>query len=126
MARILVIFATTDGHTAKVAQAVGCRLQSRSNHADIVNAATDETDPSAYDAIIVAASVHTGGYQRQIVRWAAKHSATLNQKPTAFVSVCLGILEHKAEVDQRLRAILDAFARSTSWTPGETKIVAGA
>ena len=126
MARTLVIFGTTDGQTAKVAEALASRLRFHLHDADVVNAAYAQPDPSVYDAVIVAASVHAGGYQREIVHWVSKNSGTLNTMPTAFVSVCLGILQHEPKVDRELQTIVQAFFRSTKWQPLETKMVAGA
>jgi menaquinone-dependent protoporphyrinogen oxidase len=126
MARVLVVFATTEGHSAKVAQAIRDRLVVKGHDADVVDAAVSAPDPEDYDAVVVAASLHIGRYQREIGQWVKDHSAALNQMPTAFVSVCLGILEHKPQVDRSLQSILEAFVRSTSWQPVQTKIVAGA
>jgi menaquinone-dependent protoporphyrinogen oxidase len=126
MARILVIFGTTDGHTAKVARTIRERLVRNGHETDLVDAAEATPNPGDYDAAVVAASVHAGKYPRQIVHWATKHAPQLNRKPTAFVSVCLGILEHNPKVDRDLESMLERFFRSTAWHPVQTKIVAGA
>ena len=126
MAHILVLFGTTDGQTAKVAEALASRLRFHRHDTDVVNAAYAQPDPSAYEAVIVAASVHAGGYQREIVHWASKNSPTLNTMPTVFVSVCLGILQHEPKVDRELQTIVETFLLSARWQPLETKIVAGA
>ena len=126
MPRTLIIFGTTDGQTAKVARAIGEQLRSRGHDTAVVDAAAVTPNPADYDAIVVAASVHAGGYQRPIVHWVLEHSATLNHMPTAFVSVCLGVLQHDRKVDAELKTIVDAFLHSTSWRPIETKVVAGA
>jgi len=126
MSRILVIFGTTDGHTAKVAHTFGERLRSDGHQTDVVNVAERAPIPADYDAVVVAASVHAGGYQRRIVRWCRANSLALNGKPGVFLSVCLGVLQHEPEVDRELQRILAAFLRATSWQPLETTIVAGA
>jgi menaquinone-dependent protoporphyrinogen oxidase len=126
MAKILVMFGTTDGHTAKVADALASRLRRDRHDVDVVNAAYAQPDPSVYDAVIVAASVRAGRYQREIVHWVLKNFRKLNAMPTAFISVCLGVLQHEPKVDRELQTIVAAFLRSTSWQPLETKVVAGA
>jgi menaquinone-dependent protoporphyrinogen oxidase len=55
-----------------------------------------------------------------------KNFRKLNAMPTAFISVCLGVLQHEPKVDRELQTIVAAFLRSTSWQPLETKVVAGA
>ena len=76
--------------------------------------------------MLVVASVHAGGYQRAVMRWLTRMGTRLWGRPTAFVSVCLGVLEHKAPVDAQLAAILKRFLSKAGWQPDDTKIVAGA
>ena len=126
MSRILVIYGTTEGQTAKIARCLGDALRAAGVSADVMNAAADRPDARRYDAVIVAASVHAGGYQRAVRRWVRAQAEVLNDKPTAFVSVCLGVLQPDARVHQELSAIVDRFVRSTGWRPGTIKYVAGA
>ena len=46
-------------------------------------------DPLHYDATLLAASLHVGGYQQSVARFAREHSAALSSGPSAFVSVSL-------------------------------------
>lgn len=127
MSHILVFFGTTEGQTAKIAEALGARFHSFGHHADVVNARTHpETQPDAYDAVIVAAPVRAGRYQRDIVTWVSRHLKALNSRPTAFVSVCLGTLQHEPAVDRELLGIINQFLESTAWRPSDTHVVAGA
>lgn len=126
MARILVIFGTTEGQTGKVAQALADRLRLDGHEAEVVNAAKGHPDADTYDAIVVAASLHAGRYQKDVVSWVRSCSSILNHKPTAFVSVCLGVLQHEPKVQRELGAILDRFLKSTGWRPLETFMTAGA
>jgi menaquinone-dependent protoporphyrinogen IX oxidase len=52
-------------------------------------------DPSAdhYSGVIVAASVHGGTYQRPVLRWVQQNREALAGRPTAFISVCLAVLQ---------------------------------
>jgi menaquinone-dependent protoporphyrinogen oxidase len=126
MSRILVIYGTTEGQTAKVARFIGDALRADGVTADVIDAHTGRPSSDNYDAVIVAASVHAGGYQRAVRRWVHAEAERLNTKPTAFVSVCLGVLQHEPEVDRELNAILDRFLTATGWRPGITKAIAGA
>ena len=124
--RVLVIYATTDGHTAKVAQAIAATLGLQGVKVDLGDANGWDPDPGSYAAVVMAASVHAGGYQRSIRQWARRHAAGLRGMPTAFISVCLAVLNRTPKVDRDLSAILDRFVAQTGWQPGETKAVAGA
>ena len=125
MPRILVIYGTTDGQTAKIARAIGATLRERAD-VDVLSARAADPTPRDYTAVIVAASVHAGGYQKDVRQWVRAHARDLADLPTAFVSVCLGVLQHDPVVDRELQAIVDRFIGQTGWYPGVVKVVAGA
>jgi menaquinone-dependent protoporphyrinogen oxidase len=126
MPRLLVLYGTTDGQTKKIAEALGNDLRVEGCSADVVNAADRaEVSPHAYDAVIVGASLHAGGYQRDVKRWVRLHAKELNRKPSAFVSVCLGVLEKNPVTDRNLKRIMGEFFDATNWHPGMNRIVAG-
>jgi menaquinone-dependent protoporphyrinogen oxidase len=125
MSRILVLFGTTEGQTAKIAAAIGASLRTQAS-VDVVDAGTLQPDPADYDAIVVAASVHVGGYQRAVRRWVHAHTRALGVRPTAFVSVCLGVLQADPKVQREVRDIASRFVTEAGWHPAIIKIVAGA
>jgi len=126
MSRALIVFGTTDGQTAKVAGVLADYLRSCGLTVIVSDAAAGASSPHGFDAVIVAASVHARGYQRSVRKWARTHAETLNNMQTAFVSVCLGVLQHDPKVDRDLDSIVQTFLASTGWKPSRTKIVAGA
>jgi menaquinone-dependent protoporphyrinogen oxidase len=126
MTRILVLYGTTEGQTRKIAEFLAAAMRARSVDVDLVDAAAHSPDADAYTAVVVAASVHAGGYQPVVRRWVQANTETLRSRPTAFVSVCLGVLQHDPEVDHELKTILGLFLAATGWRPGVTRIVAGA
>jgi menaquinone-dependent protoporphyrinogen oxidase len=126
MPRILVVYGTTDGHTAKVAGAITETLHRTGAVVDLSPAGDYAPAPDEYDAVIVAASVHAGRYQKSVEQWVRVHAAAFGRKPAAFVSVCLGVLQHDAKVQRDLQAILDRFVSTTGWRPTVVKFVAGA
>ena len=125
MARILVIYATQYGQAGKVARALGDDLREAGASVDVVEASDGAPRPEAYDGVIVTASVHAGGYQRNVRRWVRTHAETLARLPAAFVSVCLGVLQHNPAVDRELASIRERFEATTGWHPAVVKIVAG-
>ena len=126
MADFLVIYGTTDGHTAKVANALANDLRSLGATTNVVDAAGSPPSPAAYRVIVVAASVHAGGYQSDVALWLRQYLDYLAARPTAFVSVCLGVLQHDRAVDAELEAIMNRFFEKTGWTPTIRKVFAGA
>jgi menaquinone-dependent protoporphyrinogen oxidase len=128
MARVLILYGTTDGHTRKIATALREALVAEGVYAFVSDAryGTETVVAEDYDGVIVAASIHAGGFQRPVTRWVRKQAAELNRMPTAFLAVCLGILETRPEVRRTLDEIVDRFRRSTGWRPAVIKFVAGA
>jgi len=125
--RILVIYGTTEGQTAKIAGALAATLRTYGVSVDLAEAGPAwDPVPEDYAAVIVAASVHAGGYQRPLRQWVRSHAQGLQGRPTAFVSVCLAIVKPTPEVIRDLAAIMGRFFEATGWTPKETKSVAGA
>jgi menaquinone-dependent protoporphyrinogen oxidase len=125
---LLVMYGTTDGQTAKIATFVSETMRRTGAQVTKVNAAGPGALPSpeGYDAVIVAASLHAGGYQRAVRRWVRVHAATLGTKPNAFVSVCLGVLQHDPDVDRELGRLRERFFTESGWHPAIVKVVAGA
>jgi menaquinone-dependent protoporphyrinogen oxidase len=128
MARILIAYGTTHGQTAKIAAAMAGALREAGFEVDVFTGAalTYRSLPDAYDGVIVAASVHVGGHQRSVRRWVRRHHTSLNARPGAFVSVCLGVLQPDPEVQRDVRRIMDGFLARTGWQPRIRKPVAGA
>jgi len=126
MNRILILYGTTDGHTAKVASFVGAELGALGATVDLRDARTTNPDPQEYAGVIVAASVHSGSYQRAVVRWARRHAKELRGKPGAFLSVCLGVLQPDITVQRELGIIHIRFEVHTGWRAPRVKWVAGA
>ena len=60
MARILILYGTTEGQTKKIADVIGARVTSQGMAADVIEAGTGDPQPEHYDGIIVAASLHGG------------------------------------------------------------------
>jgi menaquinone-dependent protoporphyrinogen oxidase len=127
MNRVLILYGTTEGHTRAIAHAIAEPMTRAGIDASVVEAGTLEPQPAGYDGVIVAASVHGGRYQGAVEKWVHSHAHDLGDRPTAFVSVCLAVLQQSDQkVQAELAAIIDRFATRTGWRPPIVKQVAGA
>src|SRR5471032_1386388 len=127
MPRILLLYATTEGQTARIAERIAHTLRGRGDSVDVQPADTARTqpDPAAYDGVMVGASIHYGhhpAYLRTLIR---RHRDVLAARPCAFFSVSLsaGGPRPKPRAAQRY---LDKFLRQTGWQPQLTASFAGA
>ena len=126
MTRILVVYGTTDGQTRKVALHLGIALRHAGADADVIMASPAAAGPEGYAAVIVAASLHAGKFQRNVRDWLRRNAPALRQKPTAFVAVCMMARDTREDAQRRLQGIMRDFADSCGWMPSRLKPVAGA
>jgi menaquinone-dependent protoporphyrinogen oxidase len=115
MTRVLVLYASTHGHTAKIARRVAEAVRSEGLESDLREArAASDVSPDGYAGAIVGASIHGGHHQREVVDWAKRHAATLAGMPTAFFSVCLVAAEDDDESRDAARAPCSTASTTTS------------
>ena len=126
MSRLLILYGTSDGHTAKIARFLASELGWYGANVDVVDARVSNPSPAEYVGVLVAASLHGGRYQRAVVRWVRTHAEVLRGKPSAFLSVCLEVLQKDLGVQRELGGVVNGFEAQTGWKPARVKIVAGA
>lgn len=125
--KILIVYATTEGQTRKVARHVFGRLAEAGHAAELIPATEAEgLDPSGYDAVLVAGSVHGGRYQKDLVAWAGDQARALGRVPSLFLSVSLTAAGEDAQEWEGLRGCVSRFAEETGWAPARIEHVAGA
>jgi menaquinone-dependent protoporphyrinogen oxidase len=127
VSRVLILFATTEGHTARIADRIARRLQGRGYTIELLRADSIPSgfNPTACDDVIIGASIHYGHHPNYLRAFIRRHRAALALRPGAFFSVSLsaGGPGAKPEAAQRY---LDAFLRQTGWRPRQTASFAGA
>lgn len=128
MFKILIVYGTTDGHTKKVANRIAQICRDAGGSADVFDSKRSVlvARPENFDGVIVAASVHRGRYQGAVTQWVRRQIAGLKNKPTAFVSVCLGVLQQEQKVKAEVAKILRVFFEKTGWQPISVLNLAGA
>jgi menaquinone-dependent protoporphyrinogen oxidase len=133
---IAVFYATREGHTHKIAERVADVLRKRGFEADVKNLRDkDAINLSDYAGAILAASVHTGTHEPEMVAFVKQHRAELESMPSAFLSVTLsevGAERANATAEEHARFVADVqgmlnrFFEDTGWHPRRVKPVAGA
>jgi menaquinone-dependent protoporphyrinogen oxidase len=127
-ARVLVVYASTHGHTAKIADRIGERLREHdvSAHVREIGTPGAHLEPGEFDGVIVGASIHLHHHQQTVIDWIAEHRMTLNGCPSAFFSVSLTAADATDEARASTREMIDAVVDQTGWTPTTTAAFAGA
>ena len=125
--QMLILYGTTDGHTRKIAAALAQAVRPSDFDVAVIDV-TSHIDPNPvdYDAVIVAAPLRAGRHPRDVRRWAKAHANALGRRRTAFVTVCLSVLDKRESTRAALATILEAFVKETGWRPAAVKVVPGA
>ncbi len=126
MHTVLLLHASTHGHTAKIARRIADVLEREGLDVDLRRAGAGDPAPDGYDAVIVGASIHAGKHQKEVVAWAKRHHTTLALRPSAFFSVCLTAADDDEESHAATRRYHDELVEATGWTPGRAVTFAGA
>lgn len=125
--KVLILYASTHGQTEKIASKLAVSMGL--NDLDVVTKDIHENageTPDGYDAIVLAASIHAGHHQREMVNWVHRNIDGLAARPNAFVSVSLSSAEEDEESRAEELKYIEDFTRDTRWYPDHTEPVAGA
>jgi menaquinone-dependent protoporphyrinogen oxidase len=127
---ILIAYATTEGQTRKIARFCADHLIMRGQSVELLPLADqdgdDQIDPARFDAALLAGSVHGGRLQPELVRFAARHAAALNDRPGLFLMVSLAAAGNDPQEHNDLARIASEFEETSGWSPSQLVHVAGA
>lgn len=126
--RILIVYASHYGQTAKVARFVADRLLSTGAavQASRVSDFPRLMEPGSFDAVIVGASINFGKHQRSIRRFARANRDELQRIPSAFYSVSGAECSPDEAARATAKRYIANFVRETGWRPAMTESIAGA
>jgi menaquinone-dependent protoporphyrinogen oxidase len=137
MKPVLLIYATREGHTRRIAEHVGARLDYHQQTFELVDAAhlPQAFSLAKYSSAIVSASLHTGKHEPEMAKFVKRHLNELQQIPTLFLSVSLSErtvedpqapAEKRAQAEADVARTIDSFLKETGWRPSHVAAVAGA
>jgi len=126
--RILILYGTKYGQTAKIASRVAALL---AESGDTVTSADARELPrdvklDAYDGVIIGASIIRGRYQPRVRDFVADHFIMLNGMPSAFLSVSGSAASPDERRREEARCCAEEFLRATHWRPEIVETVGGA
>ncbi|HSM40052.1 MAG TPA: flavodoxin domain-containing protein [Afifellaceae bacterium] len=124
---ILICYATTEGHTRRIAQAITETANEAGHKATFIDATVVEDDEiDRHDAVIMAGSVHIGRYQSALVHRISTWLEKLKTKPNAFVSVSLAAASDDPDDLEGIEECAQKLFEQTGWTPDHVHHAAGA
>jgi menaquinone-dependent protoporphyrinogen oxidase len=126
--RILIVYATSYGQTAKIAGRMADLLMASGEEVTLVNAGNHPRDVRAgeFDSVIVGGSIIGGRHQRALVRFVRDHRAVLDTIPSAFFSVSGSAASPLDSERAKARQLVHDFLLVTGWHPTLTETIGGA
>lgn len=125
--RVLILYATTEGQTARIVEHITLALRQK-GHAVTAHGtgqAGGMPDPQDYDAVIVGAPIHYGHHPAHLRDLLRRHRQVLDTRPSAFFSVSLSGGGPGAR-PAAARRYVDKFLRQVGWQPPQTATFGGA
>ena len=125
MAKILIIYSTTDGQTRKICQRLQQVIEQQAHQVTVVSIQDEpRIDVASFDKIVIGASIRYGKHSPQIVNFIEKNRLLLESKPNAFFSV--NVVARKPEKSKpEHNPYLQKFLKRISWKPEELAVIAG-
>ena len=125
MARILILYSTTDGHTGKICRRLQERLQQQGQQVEIRNIADGPPDSlDTYEKIVIGASIRYGKHQPVVLDFIRRNRELLERRGNAFFSV--NIVARKPEKNQpETNPYMKSFLRISKWRPDRLEVFAG-
>ncbi len=126
MAKILIVYGTTEGHTTTIVERMREAIEARGHEVRVEQATSPPVAiPADADGVIVGASVHKTKYQAEVHEFVLKNRERLGAIPSAFFQVCLSAADPSPESTENTQALIDAFVESTGWRPATVETFAG-
>ena len=125
MAKILILYSTTDGHTLKICESLKQVIEADSHHVTVQSIRNaNDVALDIFDKIVIGASIRYGKHSVDVVDFIARHQEILDRKPSAFFSV--NAVARKPGRDQpEGNPYVVKFLNKIAWKPNHVAVFAG-
>lgn len=125
MAKILIVFSTTDGHTHDISRRIEEILTQEGNQVTIhALSEGDIGNLQSFDKVIIGASIRYGKHQKIVYDFIENHQGELDSLQNAFFSV--NVVARKPEKNQPgTNPYMQKFLKQISWKPKNLAVFAG-
>jgi menaquinone-dependent protoporphyrinogen oxidase len=124
---VLLLFASTHGHTEKLARRLAGRIHESGASVHVVDVAEAEAlDPSAYAVVVVGGSIHVDAHQPALRAWLRRFGGALDPTRTAVFSVSLTAADDSDEAQDTTAGYVAELAADAGMTPALSGSFAGA
>jgi menaquinone-dependent protoporphyrinogen oxidase len=127
MFRVPVFYATTDGHTRRIAEAIAATLREQGFESEAceLTSKTPRPDWINIRSAVIGASVHAGRHQQIAARFIKREAQRLNARPSAFFSVSMSAASSNPAKVEVVRDLATKFVHDAGWNPRRIACFAG-
>ena len=126
MEKILIVYASTDGQTAKIASRIADTLRAAGRTVEVSDIHGGAPSLKDASAILIGASLRFGKYQKEIEAFARKNRVAIDQLPNAFFAVSMSAARQAPRSQAEVVGSIDRFVQLTGWTPRQRVPFGGA
>lgn len=125
MAKVLILYSTTDGHTIEICRRIKQTVEAQGNSVQLKDLKEGpELLPGTFDKVVIGASIRYGKHQPLVAEFINDNQTTLEAYPNAFFSV--NVVARKAEKNRpETNPYLQKFLKKISWQPQQLGVFAG-
>jgi menaquinone-dependent protoporphyrinogen oxidase len=121
--KVLIVFHTSEGQTAKIAERIAEVLRADGLSADVREAEVAPA-PAGYDGVVVGDSIHVH-HSRQVVRYVQDHVEALDVMPTALFQVSMTSARPDEAHEAAAHGLVNELLDKTTFDPDVVGIFAG-
>ena len=125
MTKILVVFHTSEGQTARIAEHVAAVLRELGDDVDVHDIAGAPA-PELYDGVVAGDSIHMVHHSKSLTRYLRDHAAALRTVPAALFQVSMTSANPDAEHTAAAQRLVQELEDRTGFDPDLVGLFAGA
>jgi menaquinone-dependent protoporphyrinogen oxidase len=125
MAKVLIIYSSTDGHTRKICLRLKQIVEDQNNQVELVSITkVSAIELKSFDKIVVGASIRYGKHSKKIYEFIKEYQEVIESKSNAFFTV--NVVARKPEKNTpETNPYLQKFLKQISWKPKILAVFAG-
>ena len=125
MAKVLLLYSTTDGHTVEICNRLTSVIEKAGDTVEIENLKDGPTlEGRDFDKIVIGASIRYGKHQPLVYEFIKNNQSKLEAHPNALFSV--NVVARKPEKNTpETNPYLQKFLRQIDWRPQNLGVFAG-
>lgn len=125
MANVLILYSTTDGHTAEICRRLKAVIEQQGDSVELQNLKDGPAlADHEFDKVVIGASIRYGKHQPLVYEFIRNNQSVLEAHPNALFSV--NVVARKPEKNTpETNPYLQKFLRQIDWQPRNLAVFAG-